>query len=243
MPEYTFAFENQMDLLAEEIGMDPYEFRLMNLYYLEDINYLSDPAWINPEDDGTADYDPYVYRRDDIYAEKTYLVWRNGLKEFNENSTLEEISQGSDIFFAQHHTGGYWDSISRVTEYSMDGSEYFATGAKVSEESNGQPIITYYLNRISDPAGVDYDFTHPVYVARPDAEGGWANTEIFSVKGCISELLSSSFQDEQMLAVSYEYRDGNERVFKIELRDEEGNLLFERFNASNARFIRLYYIA
>ena len=38
MPEYTFAFENQMDLLAEEIGMDPYEFRLMNLYHTGDVS-------------------------------------------------------------------------------------------------------------------------------------------------------------------------------------------------------------
>lgn len=38
MPEYTFAFENQMDLLAEKIGMDPYEFRLMNLYHTGDVS-------------------------------------------------------------------------------------------------------------------------------------------------------------------------------------------------------------
>ena len=38
MPEYSFAFENQMDLLAEKIGMDPYEFRLMNLYHTGDVS-------------------------------------------------------------------------------------------------------------------------------------------------------------------------------------------------------------
>ena len=38
MPEYSFAFENQMDLLAKEIGMDPYKFRLMNLYHTGDIS-------------------------------------------------------------------------------------------------------------------------------------------------------------------------------------------------------------
>ncbi len=38
MPEYSFAFENQMDLLAKEIGMDPYEFRLMNLYHTGDVS-------------------------------------------------------------------------------------------------------------------------------------------------------------------------------------------------------------
>ena len=38
MPEYTFAFENQMDLLADEIGMDPYEFRRMNLYHTGDVS-------------------------------------------------------------------------------------------------------------------------------------------------------------------------------------------------------------
>lgn len=38
MPEYSFAFENQMDLLADEIGMDPYQFRLMNLYHTGDLS-------------------------------------------------------------------------------------------------------------------------------------------------------------------------------------------------------------
>ena len=38
MPEYTFAFENQMDLLADAIGMDPYEFRLMNVYHTGDVS-------------------------------------------------------------------------------------------------------------------------------------------------------------------------------------------------------------
>lgn len=38
MPEYAFAFENQMDLLANELGMDPYEFRLMNLYHTGDVS-------------------------------------------------------------------------------------------------------------------------------------------------------------------------------------------------------------
>lgn len=38
MPEYSFAFENQMDLLADAIGMAPYEFRLMNLYHTGDVS-------------------------------------------------------------------------------------------------------------------------------------------------------------------------------------------------------------
>lgn len=38
MPEYSFAFENQMDLLADKIGMDPYEFRLKNLYHTGDVS-------------------------------------------------------------------------------------------------------------------------------------------------------------------------------------------------------------
>ena len=38
MPEYSFAFENQMDLLADKIGMDPCEFRLMNLYHTGDFS-------------------------------------------------------------------------------------------------------------------------------------------------------------------------------------------------------------
>ena len=38
MPEYAFAFENQMELLANEIGMDPYEFRLKNLYHTGDVS-------------------------------------------------------------------------------------------------------------------------------------------------------------------------------------------------------------
>lgn len=38
MPEYSFAFENQMDLLADKIGMDPYQFRLINLYHTGDLS-------------------------------------------------------------------------------------------------------------------------------------------------------------------------------------------------------------
>lgn len=38
MPEYSFAFENQMDILAEKIGMDPCQFRMMNLYHTGDVS-------------------------------------------------------------------------------------------------------------------------------------------------------------------------------------------------------------
>lgn len=38
MPEYTFAFENQMDIIADELGMDPAELRMMNLYHSGDVS-------------------------------------------------------------------------------------------------------------------------------------------------------------------------------------------------------------
>ncbi|MDD5987693.1 MAG: xanthine dehydrogenase family protein molybdopterin-binding subunit [Eubacteriales bacterium] len=38
MPEYTFAFENQMDLLADKLGMDPYVFRMKNIYHTGDVS-------------------------------------------------------------------------------------------------------------------------------------------------------------------------------------------------------------
>lgn len=81
------------------------------------------------------------------------MVWRNGLKAFDDKSTFADIYNNSDIFFTQQGTvPGMWDAAVQVTDYN--GSGKFATDAKVSEDASGNPVISYYLNKTDDPLGL-----------------------------------------------------------------------------------------
>ncbi|MCR4854994.1 MAG: hypothetical protein K5908_02380, partial [Erysipelotrichaceae bacterium] len=210
--------------------------RLMNFYFSEDRNFLSDPDWML-EDDGTADYDPYVYRSDN--DNNAYVVWRNGTKAFDEDSTIEEIAANSDIWFAKHQVSREWISASRVTNLGSGENRVFATGAKVFDGKDGSPVVAYYLNDVSDPLGLNESYSHDACKAsREDAYSPWNNEKLFSVSGAITEMDASVFDGKETYAVSYHEADENgKKVYKLAMY-QDGEKVFERSNAVNGRFVK-----
>lgn len=202
--------------------------RLMNFYFLENRDFLSDPVYIG-EDDDTADFEPYVYHSD-RGLENTYLVWRNGTMAFDEDSTFAEIAANTEVHFAQHYVGNEWRDFSQVTDFKDSG--YSAVGAKVADDRNGDPIITYYLNSIDDPAGVGSS-EHDIYLASRE-EGEWINRKVFNLSGSIKELESAYFKGKQTIAVAYSDEYGNTKVEAW----QDGEKIFERANAANAHFVK-----
>ena len=185
--------------------------RLMNFYYRESTSFISDPSWIldDSADDGTADYNPEVFRSD--LGGRTYLIWQNALSEVGNDDSFREIAKNTDLFFAEVSVGSAWKNVSRITYFADDsGSEVFAAGAKVWEDWDGEPLVTYYTNEASDPIGAGTSASHDIYVARMQ-DGEWVNEKAFSVTGQVTDVACAYFHKEHTVAVCYN-TDGPETV-------------------------------
>ncbi|MBP1554859.1 MAG: hypothetical protein J6U30_02145, partial [Oscillospiraceae bacterium] len=177
--------------------------RLMNFYYRERTSFLSDPVWVVDDsiDDGTADYNPSVFHSE--LSDRTYLIWQNSMKEVESDASFRDIAKNTDIYFTEYKTAGEWKDISRITDYSDDDStETFALGAKVWEDWDGEPLVTYYTNDASDPIGTDTSATHDIYVAQM-ADGEWVNERAFSVTGQVTDVACAYFHKSHTIAVCY----------------------------------------
>lgn len=217
--------------------------RLMNFYYKEKTSYLSDPVWMfedsdDYEYDDTADYDPYVYHSDKY--DNTYIVWRNALINFDEDASFEDIVKNSDIYFASYKPGSGWGSVSRITDYGASKENYiFATGATVTELSNGEPAIAYYTSRVTDPAGIDETATRTVFVAYQNSTD-WNHEKACEITGAINHVDTAFFKGMQCVAVSYTYDKDGEKLNRVEVWQRTGDKwsnIYNVDNAANARFI------
>ena len=219
LPEMTMVF-----LGSDSSRKEGNRALLKTGYYNISTQFVSDPVSIN--DDGTADFEPYLYENTEG---SSWLVWKNALVELDEGMSFSDIAERTDIYFSEHGTGSSWSNQERVTDYG--GSDIFAAGAKVCADENGSPAVYYYTNDVNDPAGLSG--THEVYVSRRKGMDNWEAEKITEINGSVNQLDSSYFGYDLCTAVSYESDD------KAKIEVYRGNeKIFEKENASNGRFVR-----
>ncbi|MBQ9828037.1 MAG: hypothetical protein IJM62_05080 [Lachnospiraceae bacterium] len=202
---------------------------LMNTYYDIATGFLSDPIKI--DDDGTADFDPYLYHSDRYSS--TYLVWKNAIKPLNNQMTLSETADNTEIEFAEFQVGGSWKYKTRITD--LAGSGQYAAGAKVGSDSEGEPVVTYYTNDVEDPAG--FAGTHGIYVARRISTWKWENEKIAELDGSITDVDTEWFGGGQVVAVSRTAPDGSKSLIIY----KDGKQVMERKNAFCGKFMEMGY--
>ena len=197
---------------------------LMSSYYNESTSFVSDPAPVN--DDGTADYDPVLYSAN---GGKFWVVWKNANAAVKPENTFAEIASMTDLEFSERIAGNSWGTPQKVT--NLAGSGKFATGARIGETASGVPVVAYYTNATSDPAGLDG--AHEIYTATRDDLGNWSSTKVAEVNGTISQIDVSYFG--YTIAVSASWTENGVKKTAI-WRD--GNRLFEKDNTSTGFFMR-----
>ncbi|MBR0085924.1 MAG: hypothetical protein IJL97_05160, partial [Lachnospiraceae bacterium] len=198
---------------------------LMNTYYDIGQGYMSDPIKI--ADDGTADFDPYAYHNS--RSVRNYLVWTNAIKPLDDTMTLSEIADNTEIEFAEFQVGGDWNCVTRVTDFA--GSGQYAAGAKVGSDRQAEPVVVYYTNDVSDPAG--FAGTHGIYVAKRRDLWQWDNEKIAEFDGSITGVDTEWFRSGQHVAVSRTAPDGEKSL----LLYKNGELIMERENACLGKFM------
>ncbi|MBQ4289005.1 MAG: hypothetical protein II749_03480, partial [Clostridia bacterium] len=153
--------------------------RLMNFYFDENKNFISEPVWMFDTDDGTADFDPYAYHSEE--SGNTYTVWKNAVKELSESASFREIAENTDIYFSKFQVSSSWYAPERITDYAERNEGVFATGARVSENASGSPVVTWFTNPVDDPAGVGSS-EHSIMLAVKNGTA-WESEEAFKLKG------------------------------------------------------------
>ncbi|MDO5108985.1 MAG: hypothetical protein Q4D59_03530 [Erysipelotrichaceae bacterium] len=206
--------------------------RLMNFYFNLANDFLSEPVWIEEDsaDDGTADFEPYVFHDDT--TSNTFLVWRNAMGPLPEKASLEEIAADSDIFFTELVTGTSWHTKERITEYAGDDSGLCAVCARVGADKDGNPVVCWYTSSVHDPAGADRSFTHEIWTAERK-NGSWVRNKITEVTGSVKEVSVDCFRGSPAVAVSYRDTDG---MAVVELW-QSGNKVWTKPFAEVARFV------
>ncbi len=192
-------------------------------YYNIATGFVSEPVLVH--DDGTADFEPYLYENKEGSA---FLVWKNAQEELDADLSFSEIASKTDICFSEHGTANYWLTQEKVTSYA--GTDIFAAGAKVCSDENGNPAVYYYTNDVSDPAGLSG--VHEVYISHRKGVDDWQTEKITEVQGSVNQLDCSCYGYGLCTAVSYE-ADGVRRI-EVYSGTEK---IFEKENASNAMFV------
>ncbi len=207
--------------------------RLMNFYFDESKNFISDPVWVISEDDGTADFEPYAYRSKDGNA---YVIWRNAMTKLSEDSSISDIAASTDIFIAKHQVASSWMSQTRVSEYAFNEEGLFAAGAKIFDSQNEEPMIAYYLAQTSDPLSLNEDDSHDIYVARSQ-DGEWVHEKIFTFNGPISSFDAASLPTSTAFVITTSKKGEDESRTSIVQMYQDGNKVFERSGAYNGRLL------
>ncbi len=219
LPEMTMVF-----LGADQSRKQGNSSVLQTGYYNIATQFISEP--IKLHDDGTADFEPYLYENNNGNA---YLVWKNAVEEINGDMTFSDIASRTDIYFSEHGTANSWRNQERITNYA--GSDIFAAGAKVCADENGSPAVFWYTNDVNDPAGLAG--THEVYIARKNSSGKWEAQKTAQAEGNMMQLDCEYFGYDLTAAISYE----SEGTRRVELY-RDGKKIFEKENASNGRFVK-----
>ena len=220
-PEMTLVFAGSAESRAEGNRSI-----LMSSYYDIGQEFVSDPKPVN--DDGTADFNPFLYSNPDSSA---YLVWENAIGQIPANATLSEISNMTDIWFGSCITGANWTANTRVTNFA--GTGVYATGARVTADRNNEPAIAYYTNSVDDPAGLDGK--HEVYLATRSGSA-WTSEKICEVNGKMDEISIGYFDTAPAVSVSWQENG----VRKTALY-RYGKQIWSRDNTSSGKFLGAGY--
>ncbi len=167
---------------------------LMTSYYDLGTEFISDPVPI--DDDGTADFDPYLYAAQNG---STYVIWKNAQKPITADMTFAEIAASTELAVAEHEAGNAWYSSEQITDFAGTGK--FAAAARISVTPEGEPVAAYYTNSVDDPLGLGG--THEVYLARRK-DGRWTSEKITEVTGMVSSVDLAKFGLDVGVVVSYE---------------------------------------
>lgn len=170
---------------------------LMSSYYSLNKEFVSDPApvW----DDGTADFDPVMTASP---AGWTYVVWKNALEPLEEGLSFSQIADKTELFIAEHQAGSSWYPGKQITNFSGTGK--FAAGAKIGTDHDGEPVVVYYTNDISDPLGLNG--THEIYLASR-RNGAWVSEKVTEITGTMNSVDCTDFGWGTAIAVSFEQDD------------------------------------
>ncbi len=196
---------------------------LMSSYYDVGRQFVSTPTPVY--DDGTADFNPYLYSNPDSWA---YLVWENATAPVSADATLAEISNMTDICFGSCITSANWHIEEKVTNYAGTGT--YATGARVTADKNNVPAIAYYTNSVNDPAGLSG--THEVFLATCDASEKWVSKKICEVNGAMGEVNVAYFDTQPAVSVSWE-----ENGVKKTALYQYDKQIWAKDNASSGKFV------
>ncbi len=222
LPEMTLVFTG-----SDESRAEGNRSILMSSYYDIGPAFVCEPKPVN--DDGTADFNPYLYSNPDSFA---YLVWENATAPVPADATLSEISNLTDIWFGSCVTGAIWTADTRITNCAGTGT--YATGARVTADRNNVPAIAYYTNAVNDPAGLEG--RHEVYLATVNGSGAWTSQKVCEVNGTMDEISVGFFDTMPAVSVSWK-EDG---VKKTALY-RGGKLIWSRDNASSGKFLGAGY--
>lgn len=166
----------------------------MNSYYNIGTSYMSDPYPI--DDNGTADFEPEVYR--DPVSDNTYAVWKDAREEITEDMYLADIASRTEIEFAEFQVGRDWKSKKILTDYKN--KLYCATGATVSGDEQGNPVVSYFETPVGDPLALSGD--HDVYLCVRDDLGNWHNEKQFTLSGHMNSVRNFWFRGAQTIAAT-----------------------------------------
>lgn len=197
---------------------------LMNSYYNLSTSFMSDPYPI--DDNGTADYEPVVYH--DPVSGNTYAVWKDAKQEINEDMYLCDIAAATEIEFAEFQTGREWYKKSILTDYNK--KTFCATGATVSGDSKGNPVVTYYETPVGDPLALSGD--HDVYMATRDDLGKWNSEKQFTLSGNVNSVQNFWFRGAQTIATTVT----DELGYSTAALWQNGKKIWEKYNAGNGQF-------
>ena len=195
--------------------------RLMSSYFNINTNFVSDPVPV--ADDGTADFDPYIYCEP---GGKPWLVWKNALSPLTADMTFAEIAANTDIVCAEYQVGSSWYQPQQVTHFAGTGK--YAASARVGTDKDGTPVIVVYTNDTNDPLGLKGN--HEVYLyRRQDRE--WVSEKVTEFTGMAGAIDIADFGG---VTVALSYESGGQAVTELW---RGGEKVWDRKKAANPRFM------
>lgn len=173
---------------------------LMSSYYNLATEFVSEPVPVS--DDGTADYEPYLYGNADGVV---LAVWQNASSAIRPEMTFSEIAETLDLYMAENTSGNFWYPAEQVTSYA--GSGKFPSGARIAADSSRQPFVAYYTNSTEDPMGLSG--SHEVCLAVKE-NNAWKTEVLTEVQGTVTGLECALWGGFKAVAVSWkDSEDGN----------------------------------
>ncbi len=136
-PEATFFIERMMDLLSDELGMDPIELRLKNMVRPEHMPYKNCFGW--------------TYDSGDYPSALKEAVEKLGYREaaLRARSSKDKLVGVGLIFYVEITSGGPFESA--LVRLEPDGSITVVSGSTPT----GQGDATAFAQMVADVAGVD----------------------------------------------------------------------------------------